>query len=98
MATCRVVPVFVCADAVKARDPPSTKDVSTAGVRLILPGKSGAPAFEPPPHPAMLHRERIATAKRRPPERNLPMHPLCPRATVLSSMSADKLSNELENL
>src|ERR1700739_2417104 len=76
MATLRVVPDVVWAVAVKAKAPPTTSDVSTAGGKLLLPGKKGVPAFEPP-HPAKLHRERIATAKRRPPERNLPMHPLC---------------------
>ena len=75
MGVAMLVPVVVCADAVKLSVAPSSSEVVEAGERLTRPGKMGAPAFLPPPHPLTLHSKRIATADHKAFKRNLPMHP-----------------------
>jgi hypothetical protein len=70
-----LTPVVDCTEAVKFRVLPSTREESTPGVRITLPGKMGVPCFAAPPHPLKLHRERTATANRRTFESDLPMHP-----------------------
>ena len=71
-----LVPVVVEAEALKINVAPRTRDVELPGERLTLPGKMGGPDLAPPPQPAALHREKIATADHKTFERNLPMHPL----------------------
>jgi hypothetical protein len=68
------VPEAVWTEATKARVDPKVKEALVAGVRLMRPGKIGGPGLVPP-HPARLQKLRIATAKHRPREQNLPMHP-----------------------
>jgi hypothetical protein len=59
----------------------------------------GGPALVPPPQPLKLHRERIATANRKPFERNLPMHPSLSLASIArGEITQDEPSNELEKL
>lgn len=70
-----LVPEVVCADAVKLSVAPRSSEVTEEGERLTRPGKMGAPAFLPPPHPLTLHNKRIATADHKAFRRNLPMHP-----------------------
>jgi hypothetical protein len=60
---------------VKFRVPPRTIELTEEGERLTRPGKIGAPAFLPPPHPLTLNIKRIATADLKAFKRNLPMHP-----------------------
>jgi hypothetical protein len=69
-----LVPLVVCADAVKVTVPPRAREVLPPGVRPTIPGKMGTPAFLLPPQPLMLHRKRIAIATCKAFER-LPMHP-----------------------
>jgi hypothetical protein len=76
MGVAILVPDALCAEAVKLRVAPSVKVALFVGVRVMCPGKIGGPGLVPPPHPAMPKEVRIATAKRRPRERNRPMHPL----------------------
>src|SRR5438445_4332437 len=82
----RLVPEAVCTDAVKIITAPWATEVLLEGLRLTFPGNSGGPALPPPPHPVMLHINRIATVRQRefeceflhtdiPLHRNLPMHP-----------------------
>jgi hypothetical protein len=96
MGTARLVPPLVCADEMNEITPPRTRDVLPPGVRVILPGNSGV-FFFPPPHPTMLPNIKIATAKRRLPERNLPMHPSSHRGPARTREPRQTL-NELENL
>ena len=93
----RLVPEVDCAEAVKVKVPPSTREAVLEGLIVILPAKMGGPAFLPPPHPLTLHKERMESVTSQPPERNLPMHPslLCP---VQKRNAQDELLNELENL
>jgi hypothetical protein len=98
-AVAMFVPEEVCADALKPRTPPSTREVLPPGVRLTRPGKIGGPGLVPPPQPLKLHRERMATNNRKAFERNLPMHPsLCLVAAVRGEITQGEPSNELENL
>jgi len=95
-----LVPVVVCADAVKVSVPPSAREVLPPGVRPTVPGKIGTPAFLLPPQPPTLHRERIAIANRKAFER-LPMHPslsLVPDPDPRPEIAQDESSKELENL
>jgi hypothetical protein len=105
MGTERFTPAAVWADAVNAKVAPSWTERLLAGVKLTKAGKSGGPAFAALPQPVMLHKERIATARGKTFERNLPthkdlpMHPLSNIAlAVRSEQSRTSHSNELENL
>jgi hypothetical protein len=53
----RVVPEVVCTMAVKAKVPPTGRDVAVDGRRLMRPGNRGGPGWDPPPHPAMVNKE-----------------------------------------
>jgi hypothetical protein len=70
----RVVPDAVWTLAVKTRVCPRVREAVEGGVRFILPGNNGGPGCDPPPQPRMGNKNRMATAKRKPSGRNLPMH------------------------
>ena len=84
--------------AVKVITDPCAIEVFELGIRVIFPGKSGGPGWEPPPHPAMLPRERIASASQKAFEYDLPMHPLKPCPDPRPEITQDEPWNELENL
>jgi hypothetical protein len=104
----RLTPPAVCADAVKAKAVPRSTEILMLGVRLTFAGKSGGPALVPLPQPVMLvmlHKERIATAKRNTFERDPAINPDLPMNSSLniavalrSEITQNEPSNELENL
>src|SRR5215469_17213564 len=60
----RVVPDVVCTMAAKVKVPPTVRDVLIEGSKLMCPGNRGGPGCVPPPHPVMVEKQKIATARR----------------------------------
>ena len=73
-AVARFVPDVVCTVAAKVNVPPTVSEVVADGVRLIRPGKRGGPGWDPPPHPVIVEKRKMETARCKPNGRNLPMH------------------------
>jgi hypothetical protein len=71
----RLVPLAVCAEAVKANVSPKLTEVLADGRRFTFAGNSGGPALVLLPHPLIFHIERIANVNRKAFESDLPMHP-----------------------
>jgi hypothetical protein len=95
----RLIPLAVCAEAVKANVSPKLTEELADGRRFTFAGNSGGPALVLLPHPLIFQIERIATVNRKAFASDLPMHPSLNIALALHPEARrNDSSNELENL